>query len=379
MKWLIFLLLQIFVLTLGGYFLATYPGTLTVQWLGYQLETSLLVFVIALIVVSFIVGFVIKTLSSFLRVPDLLKARYHKYTYQKGIRALVCALTGLRAQDGKQAAKEAGYLRKFLQEETLATYFEAEAAIYCRDYVLAEKLFHALSERETFQFLGHAGLLRLSLVCGETQKALNSAMMAKKFYPLSSWVRNKIIEQAFIANKLDIALAEVEETMRLKIISNQNLKETKAQILFKLATHALQTKDLKTAVDYCHEAYELAQDKREIAHIYVGLLIEMNEEKRARHIIEQTWTLSPDEDLSKLYIDVMHPTSVLDRFKAIQRLASFSPHHPESFFICAQAAIDAKLWGQAHDHLNQLIAEGYTDERVSRLMSELEHAERLPT
>jgi HemY protein len=140
-----------------------------------------------------------------------------------------------------------------------------------------------------------------------------------------------------------------------------------------LADHAKQQGDLKTALTYAEEAYELAQDKRDIVFLYVYLLRQLKGEKAAQSVVEQTWAISPDPRLAKLYLEITHPDSDQNKMKMIKRLASFAPHNPESFLATAHAAIDVKLWDEARELLSQLIADGYGTEEILKLSSRLEN------
>jgi HemY protein len=372
MKWLLIFLILVLILVTGGYLLTTYPGTLTIHWLGYQIKTSMLVFFTVLLILILLLGFILKILATIFHVPAFFKARHKKHTYEKGISSLAEALSALFALDGKQTEHKAHSIRQYLHEINLATFLEAEAAYLQGDMVEAEKRYQSLINSEDYQFLAHQGITRVYLKLGDDQKALQSAIKAKNIYRKSPWVHNTIIEQAIKQENLPLALSELNEMIKLNISPTQQLNNQKSTILVKLAEQESLRGSLKVALNYAQEAYEIAEDKSGSCFIYVDLLRKVKGDKAARKLIEKIWSTSPHPKLAKLYVDVMRPDSELNKLKIVKRLASFAPHHPESLLMIARAAIDAKQVEEARDCLDHLIAVGYQTETVHKLKTELD-------
>lgn len=356
------ILIQVVILVAGGYLLTTYPGTLTIQWLGYNIETSLLVFFTALLIVSIILGFVLKFLAAIFHVPSFMKARYQKHTYEKGIHSLTEGISALYALDGKRTEHTAQGVRQYLHESNLATFLEAEAAYLQGDMVEAQKLYQSLMTIEEYQFLSSQGLSRIYLKLGKDQEALEWATKAKDASPNSPWAHQTIVDQAIKMNNQPLALAELNE---------MNNPPQKATILLQMAEEEVQGGNLQTALQYAKEAYEIAADQIEICLLYVDLLRKIKGDKTALKVIEQSWAVAPHPTLAEIYVKMLHPDSPLNKLSVIKRLASFAPQHPESFLITARAAIDAKQFNEARECLEQLIADGYQTETVLKLQADL--------
>jgi HemY protein len=53
--------------------------------------------------------------------------------------------------------------------------------------------------------------------------------------------------------------------------------------------------------------------------------------------------------VSLLYIhNVSDP---LERYRKVEKLTAHHPHHEESYWLMAKAALEADLWGQARHHI----------------------------
>ena len=79
------------------------------------------------------------------------------------------------------------------------------------------------------------------------------------------------------------------------------------------------------------------------------------------YFADQLFSLDPDSE-------------PLAHYRAVEKLVEGAPNHPESLYILARAAKEAKLWGQARHYLNLLKGILFT-QRVCRLMVEIEETE----
>jgi HemY protein len=95
------------------------------------------------------------------------------------------------------------------------------------------------------------------------------------------------------------------------------------------------------------------------------------------------WDDHPLVALGRLYLEAVGGDSPLDRAQRVQRLVKQNPDHAESHRIAADAALTAKLWGQARRHLERLLelerveagADGEPTADTCRRMARLEAGE----
>jgi HemY protein len=67
------------------------------------------------------------------------------------------------------------------------------------------------------------------------------------------------------------------------------------------------------------------------------------------------WDDHPHVALGRLYLEAVGGDTPLDRAQRVQRLVKQNPDHAESHRIAADAALTAKLWGEARRHLERLL------------------------
>jgi HemY protein len=107
-------------------------------------------------------------------------------------------------------------------------------------------------------------------------------------------------------------------------------------------------------------------------------LIALGRTRAAGKAIERAWRTAPHPELARLY-DGLHPDGApLARLTAAQRLADENADCEDSRVLVAEAALDARLWGEARRHLSLAVAAAPPpgpSRRLCRLMARLEESE----
>ena len=106
-------------------------------------------------------------------------------------------------------------------------------------------------------------------------------------------------------------------------------------------------------------------------------LIDLGEVAKAKGLIETVWKKTPHPELVRLYWQSENSKAPLDRMKASELLAKYNPQHTESYIARIEAALEAKLWGEARKYLGIISHENTEkiDARVCRLWASLEDSE----
>jgi HemY protein len=104
------------------------------------------------------------------------------------------------------------------------------------------------------------------------------------------------------------------------------------------------------------------------------LLARTGKHKKGAKVIEKAWSTRPHPELAEAYRDISPDTDPLAQVKRFERLQSLAPDSLDGHVALARAAMGAKLWGEARNHLSKALAQRPSD-RVYRLLAELAEAE----
>lgn len=367
-----FVFIAIFIL--GAAWFADQPGSVSVQWAGYQIDTSFAVLSIVIAGISIVVALVYRLWMFIVRVPGNMGLAWQVRRRNKGFAALTKGMVAVAAGDSDEARRQARRAEGILSDPPLTMLLSAQAAQLNGDERAAERFFKAMTGNKETEFLGLRGLLNQAMARGDTGDAIALARQAHRLKPDSKWVSQSLFElQTRSALWLDASVT-VREAARNKHLGSDSSNRRQAVLSFQISMVAEQEGDIETALK--HARHALSKDDTLLPAILgvVRAWIKMGRQRKAGGMIEKAWKRLPHPDLVALYKQVRNTGDVLAAVKTAERLAGFNPGHVESALAVARAALDADLWGQARQRLEPISVDE-PSARICRMMAELEEAE----
>src|SRR6056300_1596927 len=190
------------------------PGSLAMEWLGWQIEmrSSLAVTLVAAFALA--VVFFDRLQRAFRAMPGWLGGRWRQRRDDAGHRALTLGLMAVSAGEPTEARKHASRAERLLKEPKLTGLLVAQAAHLAGDHQAARRYFTSiLDDRET-AFLGHIGLMRLALDDHDPVKARQSAKAALALKPNSVLAANHLFKLETGRKDWDAALPALDVMAR---------------------------------------------------------------------------------------------------------------------------------------------------------------------
>jgi HemY protein len=356
---------------LAAVWLAERPGTVTVEWRGWRLDTSagvLLLGIIVLILLGVALWLIYRWIMG---APGALLEGWGESRRRRGYRELTQGLAAVAAGDGVEAQRHARKAEQLLAEPPLTLLLSAQAAQLNGDREGANRAFKAMLDDEEMAFLGLRGLIAQSLRDGNQAQALDYAQRAFELRPQTPWVVHSLFDMQAQTRQWKAAQDTLDSAMRRKVVSADRGRTLRALLLVERSRAAGAEGDDNGALAMAREAFGLAPERIAVASRLAELQIKLGEAKRATRTLERAWALAPHPDLAALYLKASGENDPLKRVGIIRRLVTQNPDDMESHLALAQAALDAGLWGEARRHLD---AAGGTNPpvRVCRLMAEVE-------
>lgn len=375
MKKFLFLLFLCFLALIAFMWLAGHPGHVSIRWLGYDLETSITIFLAGLVLFLGALAVVLAFIYKLCQFPFRVTAFFSKRHQKKGKLAFYGALAAYKAKDSRSLVLEADSLQKFLQEEPLSLFFKAQAALQEKNFDQAENLFKQLSAFKNAEFLGLQGLIEIALKQFNYKKLEPLLQKAEKYYPSSLWLQLLYLDSLLSTEHFDQAFKQVQKMERKGLIGAKVSAKKKAFVLLLHGRKLKDSQNSEQAFRLLEKAYSEDEGSLPVSVAYASELIERAEYKRAKKILEAAWKNGPHRDLADLYLKCDKEKEPFEQLKAIQRLASFAPNHYESHFQVAKACLNVKLWGNARKELTDLIHKGEPAAELFSLMARLEREE----
>jgi HemY protein len=360
----------ILALTAGLHWLAKRPGTVTIEWLGYVTEVSVLSGLVMLATLLAVVLLAWSVLRRAWRTPALLAQYLGRRRRQRGLDALTGGIIAVGAGDRALALRHAAQARKALPHEPLTHLLRAQAAEINGDRATARRIFEAMLAAPDTEQLGLRGLFLEAEREGEREAARQFAERALKLNPKLGWAVGALFDLQCRAADWPGALETLGVAERQRLVDKALARRRRA-VLLTAQAQALEDTGPDRALELALEAHGLARDLVPAAAIAGRVLAARGRTPKAARVLLKTWRLAPHPDLAVAYAYVRTGDSPRDRLARVRQLARVTPNHPEALIALATSAIEARAWDEAREALKPLL-EGRLTPRTCALMARIE-------
>ena len=155
---LVLFLLSVAIIAAGFVWVADRPGDVAITWMGYRIETSLMVAalaVAALILVGILLWGIVRGI---LRSPEQVSLFFRHRRAMKGYLAITRGLIAVGAGDLAIARKSADEEARLSAVDPQTLLLSAQSGEMAGDRAAAERAFRAMAERDDTKLLGLRGL-----------------------------------------------------------------------------------------------------------------------------------------------------------------------------------------------------------------------------
>jgi HemY protein len=359
-------------------FLADHPGRVEIVWQVWQIDTSAAVLATMFVAAVLLVWGSLALIGGMVRLPRRWRRRRETRRRHAGNAAVTRGLVALAAGDAVRAQREAARATALLRGAPVPLLLAAEAAQQQGDQGMARQSFAKLLERPETEFLGLRGLLGEALKSGDDAVARHFAERARQLRPASPWVADSVLALQARAADWPAARDTLADAARRGALPADRARHGRGVVLYQLSREAESNGDLRRAAALAARAQRLMPDLAEAAAQHARLLLALKRHRAARRAIERAWRTAPHPDLARVYLDADPAEQPLAQAAALQRLAAQNPDAAESHLAIAEAALNARLWGEARRHLGLTAAAAPPpgpSRRLCLMMARLEDSE----
>ena len=357
-------------------YLADRPGAVTIVWQGWRIDTSVAALALATALAVFGLGWSVAILRRIVTAPRKFVRARRERRRREGYRALTYGMAAVAAGDPDEAERHARRANALLNEPPLTRLLAAQAAQLKGDAAAARDYFTAMLAEPETEFLGLRGLIVQALARGEDGVALKLTERARELRPRAGWVQRTLVDLEARAGRWESAGTRLAEATRRAAITPDESRHHRAVILYERGRAAQAAGRTGEALKLAGQAHHADPGFAPATAWYAKLLAADGSPRRARKAIESGWRAAPHPLLAAAYGELHADEPPLARMKRFERLHGLKPDHVEGRVALAEAALKARLWGEARRHLTEAgIDRGDAAPRLYRLMATLEDAE----
>ena len=352
--------------------LADQPGDLTLRWLGYEIQTSLMAAMITLAILVLLLWITWSLIMWMLDRPGALGSWFKSRRQRKGREALSNGLIAVAAGDKEAAQANARTAVSVLGDDPMARLLDAQAAQMRGDSARVLELFDEMTRHPETRLLGLRGLHTEAVRQHDVARARELAEEAARLNPKVSWASQAVLSYQSADEDWPAISRTIDQQKQAKLIDRKEANAKHAVVLTAQAK-ALEESDPVRAGELALEAHKLEPSLVPAAVMAANHVSTGGNLRKASKIIEKTWALVPHPDLAEAYGNIRAGDSALDRLKRVTSLVRKSGGI-EGAVALAMAAIDAREWKAARRALEPY-AHDRPQARICGLMAEIEEGE----
>lgn len=372
-------LATIVVIVSGTLIFVEHPGSVSLDWNGWQVETSAgvaLVLTLGL-VLALIVAW--RLLWLLLGTPGRVRRQRRENQRLRGFRDLTRGLVAIASGDGKEAERhrlraEAAFLKSGHGQPPLALLLSAQGALLRGDTETARQAFAAMLNDPETAFLGYRGLIMQAARSGDDQTALQLTEKARRLRPNSSWALQHQLALEARLGDWRRAADTLREAVKRRAVTAETGRRYKQVLQLAHSRHAWAEQRSRDALSYAAQAHALDEGFVPAATHYAGLLRDEGKAAKGLRVIEAAWSRQCHPDLARAYDSLLTGEAPMLRARHFERLVDLRSDDPEAHLAGAASALAAQLWGEARRHLDRAGSQGPGpwSSRLCQLVAELE-------
>ncbi len=362
------------VLVAAAAWMADRPGAVSIQWLDWRIDTSVPILVLAVVIVAAAVLATWRLLRWILGTPWRMAARQRGLRKHRGYEALAHGLAAAAAGQAKEARRLAARAEKLLGDPHLTAVLSAQAAHLAGEAREARSHFTALLEHPKTAALGLRGLLHDAMTKHDHGEAIDLAHRARVHTPGDKGLAETLYGLLVRAGRHKEAEALVEDARKHKAMDPALAARRRAVLAHEQGLQAAAAGLHRDALDHARRAVQADPSFSVGAAALALRRAALGQTRRALRALSDAWTRSPAPELIAAARTVVANESPLAVLRRLEKITAGNREHPETHKALGEAALAARLWGEARRHLLAALQARPT-QGVYRLLAKLEEEE----
>lgn len=350
--------------------LADRPGTVTIEWLGREIQTSFIVAVGIALLAAALLWFIWNLFRRLVYSPVAVRDYWRFRKNRKGYESLSRGIIAAGAGDAVAAAKHASIAGNALADEPLVNVLAAQAAQLKGDHASVKRIFEAMTKSSETEALGLRGLFAEARQNGDVTAAMIHATRALKLNPRLAWASSAVLQLQSIRKDWAGAVLTLQQQAKSGLAATAESNQKQAALL---AAQALSVEDKEpaTALTLSLKAHKLDPGLVPAALVAARVHASQGSPRKATKITRATWEITPHPDLAEVLAHAKPGDGPEPRFERVRDLVGHSPDNLEGIYALARAAVAAQRWDVARKAMEPLLAD-QPQARICALMADVE-------
>lgn len=313
------------------------PGNVTMQWSGYQIDTSVAFIFLLILLASLAITLFAFTIRRLVSAPGQFMQRRSLKQLKSGISELTYSVAALAASDIESAETHTRKVEKLLGRTPLTLLLSAQIAKTRGDEKETQAKLEQLLEYKETEYLAARFLSDSANKYQNLPKALNLAKQAQNINPKDKASALAVVSLEVRLKHWHDALANLEKA-RLPRKEKQRIR---ALIQLEYAATLLEEGHDEEALHMARSALPVLPDFAPAAAVAARAYSENHKQGKALRVLKKAWKNSP----SPLLAETLQDITAHEQPERREKLrALFSAEAPDAIWLCKNCGHEQKNW-----------------------------------
>ena len=320
----------------------TDPGTATITWLHYRIDTSASATVVIIGILAFCAVAFWNLALWLSRAPQRAERARTAARRRQGEEAVTRGFMAIANGDGTEARRQSVKALDLSDNIVLVRILSALSAEETGDATTAKAAYSAMLSVPELRLAGLKGLVQLADKAGDKLEAVRLATEAYNLPRPAMWAFETLFEAKLAAGEWGEALDLIDGALNRKLISPIFSERAKASLMAATAAQLESAPDAQTqdqAMDYAIRAAKLQPQFTPAPIIASRQLRAAGKLGRAEDVLEAGWGALPHPALWLAYRDLVNDETPRERARRLQGLIDRNPKHRESRLLQLERAL----------------------------------------
>ena len=346
------------------------PGSMTLRWYGYEIQTTAVFLALVAVVTVVFVYFFARLMAWLDTVPARLWQGRERKRQDQGFHYLLEGMDAIAAGDAKQARKLVDKAARLMPNQPVVHVLQAEAARREGDHATAINHYEHLTKSAPSSFLGLKGLVEEALHQNDIALAQKMLTQATALRPRSAWAIERTIQFAIAQGDIYKALETLPRLKRAEMTPEKQAflaactRHAQAQELFNNTQPEQALAALNKGIKACPNfvpLYLLGAD----------ILVAQGAEGRVVRMLVDGWQQCPHQSLFSRWLAHYGPDYGKEAVNQAQKLVRPLRDEMVGKLALAEVNIRARNFKVARDILAPL-TETEPNKRIFALLAQVE-------
>lgn len=373
-KIILYVLSLVVLVTVAVWFADT-PGRVSIDWMGWRVDTSVAI-LFALMAGILVIGTVlIRLWSTLISMGRKYQTARKDKRVNRGLDGLAVGVASIHGGDSTTAQKGLREAKASFGEHAVLRVLEQQATRLSGDAKRAASEARELLTEPVTELAALRDLTMAAKDVGDLDGALGYAKRALDRKTPPRWALTTALDLQIALNRWEEAATTLDRKDVISLFEPADLPRLKAAIYARAGSTALVDQDSAVAIKWARKALSADATRVDATVALARALAAETKTKKAATELEKAWRVNPHPSLLSAYLQLSPADSALAKAKRVETLVAGNQDHPESRLAVAETSLKADLWGAARSQLEPLLDKGTappTRARAAALLAQID-------